>query len=262
MRANRELILSNAFCNRKDPRHRWWGIQVEFDPGGMLDLSSNNKQNAENLISVAGKQWEDYAEEGETDTVKERFKKEDYESYVCIDIAHQVNDQIAKMFKTIKKTSKAPKKKKRHDDSPERIGTEATKKRVQDTGKETETDHENEELSKEQRMEKISKFLTDMTLDADEVNENLGDIMDSGLKYSINHGYLESDAFFSVDGVGGAIFITLNRKHSTYKELFDTLDERHFLFNPLRNAPSSSSLSITNDYAHCMVKVGRRIFRK
>jgi len=72
-------------------------------------------------------------------------------------------------------------------------------------------------------MEKISKFLTDMKFDPDEVDENLGDIMDSGLKYSINHAYLDSDAFFSVDGVGGALFITLNRKHSAYKELFDTL---------------------------------------
>ena len=225
MRAHRELTLSTAFSYNKDPRHRWWGIEVEFGPemDSILGVT-NNKQNAENLISVAGKQWDDYAEEGETDvSVKQRFEEEDYESYVCIEIAHTVNNQIASMAKTINATSKAPKKKKRHADSPERIGTEATKKRVQDTGKETETDYESEELSKEQRMEKISKFLTDMKFDPDEVNENLGDIMDSGLKYSINHAYLDSDAFFSVDGVGGALFITLNRKHSAYKELFDTL---------------------------------------
>lgn len=225
MRAHRELTLSNAFSISKDPRHRWWGIKVEFGPEMDAVLGvTNNKQNAENLISVAGKQWEDYAEEGETEiTVKKRFKEEDYESYICIEIAHNVNNQIGKMWKTINSTSKAPRKKKRHADSPETRGTQATKKRIEETGRTTESDDESEDLSKEQRMEKISKFLTNMKFDPDEVDENLGDIMDSGLKYSINHAYLESDAFFSVDGVGGAIFITLNRKHSAYKELFDTL---------------------------------------
>ena len=60
-------------------------------------------------------------------------------------------------------------------------------------------------------------------VNADEIDDNLGDIIDSGLKYSINHKHLDSDAFFSVDSIGGALFITLNRKHSAYKELFDTL---------------------------------------
>jgi len=225
MRAHRELTLSTAFSISKDPRHRWWGIEVEFGPEMDAILGvTNNKQNAENLISVAGKQWDDYSEEGETDvTVKMRFEEEDYESYVCIEIAHVVNNQIASMFKTIKATSKTPAKKKRHADSPEQRGTGATKKRVEETGKTTESDEESEDLSKEQRMEKISKFLTEMKFDPDEINENLGDIIDSGLKYSINHKYIDSDAFFSVDSIGGALFITLNRKHSAYKELFDTL---------------------------------------
>ena len=59
---------------------------------------------------------------------KHLFKEEDYESYICIEIAHNVNNQIGKMWKTINSTSKAPRKKKRHADSPETRGTQATKK--------------------------------------------------------------------------------------------------------------------------------------
>jgi len=225
MRAHRELTLSSAFTISKDPRHRWWGIQVEFGPelDDILGVT-NNKQNAENLTSVAGKTWSDFAEDDETEVmVAERYKEDDYEQYICIQIAHTVNNNIASMWNTIKKTSKAAKKAKRHADSPERRGTEATKKRVEETGKTTDSDDESKDLTKEQRLQRIEKFLTTMKIDPDEINENLGDIMDAGLKYSINRAYLESDAFFSVDGIGGALFITLNRKHSAYKELFDTL---------------------------------------
>jgi hypothetical protein len=129
-------------------------------------------------------------------------------------------------MKTIKKTSKDTKKKdSRTADSPERRGTEATKKRVEETGKTTDTDDDNDELSKEERMELIKEFLQKMKVDPKQVEQNLGDIIDAGLRYSINHEYLETDAFFSVDQIGGAIFITLNRNHQAYSELFDTLGQ-------------------------------------
>ena len=47
--------------------------------------------------------------------------------------------------------------------------------------------------------------------------------MEAGLKYTFAHAFLETDAFFTVDGIAGAIVITLNRSHAAYNELFETL---------------------------------------
>ena len=228
VRANRELTLTTSFAIDKDPRNRWWGVQVEFSPelDEILGVT-NNKQDAENLSSVARRTWEDYQEGNETQIqAKNRIRDENYNQYVCIEIAHTVNAQISSIMKTIKKTSKDTKKKdSRTADSPERRGTEATKKRVEETGKTTDTDTDNDDLSKEERMELIKEFLQKMKVDPAQVEQNLGDIIDAGLRYSINHEYLETDAFFSVDQIGGAIFITLNRNHQAYSELFDTLGQ-------------------------------------
>jgi hypothetical protein len=228
VRANRELTLTTSFAIDKDPRNRWWGVQVEFSPelDEILGVT-NNKQDAENLSSVARRTWEDYQEGNETQIqAKNRIRDENYNQYVCIEIAHTVNSQISSIMKSIKKTSKDTKKKdSRTADSPERRGTEATKKRVEETGKTTDTDTDNDDLSKEERMELIKEFLQKMKVDPAQVEQNLGDIIDAGLRYSINHEYLETDAFFSVDQIGGAIFITLNRNHQAYSELFDTLGQ-------------------------------------
>ena len=228
VRANRELTLSTNFAIDKEKRHRWWGIQVEFGPelDEILGVT-NNKQDAENLSSVARRSWDEYQEGNETQIqARKRVRDENYSQYVCIEIAHEVNKQISSIMTTIKKTSKNTKKKdSRTADSPERRGTEATKKRVEETGKTTDTDNDNDDLSKEERMELIKEFLQKMKVDPAQVDQNLGDIIDAGLRYSINHEYLETDAFFSVDQIGGAIFITLNRNHQAYNELFDTLGQ-------------------------------------
>lgn len=228
VRANRELTLTTSFAIDKDPRNRWWGVQVEFSPelDEILGVT-NNKQDAENLSSVARRSWDDYQEGNETQIqARKRVRDENYSQFVCIEIAHEVNKQISSIMTTIKKTSKDTKKKdSRTADSPERRGTEATKKRVEETGKTTDTDDDNDDLSKDERMELIKDFLQKMKVDPEQVEQNLGDIIDAGLRYSINHEYLETDAFFSVDQIGGAIFITLNRNHQAYSELFDTLGQ-------------------------------------
>ena len=227
MRAQRELTLSTSFDISKDPRNRWWGISVEFGPefDDVLGVT-NNKQDAENLATVAKQTWEDVCLEDETHVqAKERMKEENYPQYVCLEVASRVNKEISIAMKLIGKSTPGKKKgKKRHEDSPERRGTEATKERIEDTGKKTENDEVEEELTKEEKMEKIRSFLENLEIDAGSVEETLGEIIASGLKYSINHAHMDNDAFFTVDSVGGAILITLNRNHVAFNELFSSLE--------------------------------------
>ena len=227
MRAQRELTLSTSFDISKDPRNRWWGISVEFGPefDDVLGVT-NNKQDAENLATVAKQTWEDVCLEDETHVqAKERMKEENYPQYVCLEVASRVNKEISIAMKLIGKSTPGKSKgKKRHEDSPERRGTEATKERIEDTGRKTENDEVEEELTKEEKMEKIQSFLENLEIDAGSVEETLGEIIASGLKYSINHAHMDNDAFFTVDSVGGAILITLNRNHVAFNELFSSLE--------------------------------------
>jgi len=224
MRAGRELELETKFVTSKDPRNRWWGAEVHFSPGLDTVLGvTNNKQHAKRLSDFANKDWDDFEEDGETDLqIKKRIKDEDLKQYICLELATKIRNNISKMMGTIEKTRTSSKSgaKKRHADSPERKGTEATKVRKEE-GYEGESDPE-EELSKDERLDRLKEFL--QRIEADNESEALGDIMDSGLKYTFASAYLESsDAFFTVDGIAGAIVITLNRAHVAYNELFDTL---------------------------------------
>ena len=225
MRAGRELELETKFVTSKDPRNRWWGAEVHFSPGLDTVLGvTNNKQHAKRLSDFANKDWDDFEEDGETDLqIKKRIKDEDLKQYICLELATKIRNNISKMMGTIEKTRTSSKSgpKKRHADSPERKGTEATKVRKEE-GYEGESDPEEEELSKDERLDRLKQFL--QRIEADNESEALGDIMDSGLKYIFASAYLESsDAFFTVDGIAGAIVITLNRAHVAYNELFDTL---------------------------------------
>lgn len=227
MRSKRELTLSTGFQISKDPRHRWWGLSVEFGPefDDILGVS-NNKQDAENLARVAKTTWEDHCEGEETvHQAKERVKEENYPQFVCIEIASRVNKEISTLFAHLKKTTPGSSKgRKRHADSPERRGTEATNERIENTGVKTDNDEDSEELTKEEKMEKIQSFLKQMSVTEDDMDEALGDIITSGLKYSVTHAFLDNDAFFTVDSVGGAILITLNKRHAAYNELFSSLE--------------------------------------
>jgi len=225
VRADRELELDSRFGVSKDPRNRWWGAEISFGPGMDVVFGvSNSKQHAENLSGVANKDWDDFSEGNETWLqTKERLEEEDYPLFCCLDVATTVTNNINKMMTTIGKTRTSSKSgRKRHADSPERKGTEATKKRKVETGKEGDSDPE-EELTKIERMKKLRKFLEEAELDKDSIEEAIGDILDTGLKYSFAHTHMNDDAFFSVDGIAGAIVITLNSGHAAYNELFETL---------------------------------------
>ncbi|MEO2024025.1 MAG: hypothetical protein ABGX05_19535, partial [Pirellulaceae bacterium] len=96
---------------------------------------TNNKQHAENLNSVANEDWNDEEEGNETVLqIKKRLKEENYNLYICLDVATTVRNNISKMLKTIEKSGTSSKsgRTKRHTDSPERKGTEATKVRKEE----------------------------------------------------------------------------------------------------------------------------------
>ena len=223
VRADRELDLETKFIT-KDPRNRWWGASIAFSPAFDAVFGvTNNKQRAEKLSELAQKDWEDFVEGNETPLqAKERLQDEDPGLFIALDVVTTLQKHLAKMLQQIQKNSTASKSgRTRHAESPEVVGTGATKRRQED-GK-TGTSDEEESSTADERKEKLTKFLND--IGADDSDGTIGDLVDHNLKYSFAHAPLDSDAFFTVEPIAGKIVITLNKSHVAHGELFDTLQQ-------------------------------------
>lgn len=230
VREGRELTLDKNWAG-KDPRNRWWGAQVEF--GRKMDDIfgvTNNKQGADRLSEVANTDWEDYAEEGESTTeTRDRLKEEDFSTFVCLDIKHEIykaiNQHLIDKVEEIGEynvNEDEDEEETRHENTPERHGTEVTRDRKEE-GKTGESDEETD-LSEDEVVEEIQTRLEKQGVDEDTIEEVTGDVVDHGLKFSFVEKPLAGPGIFSVEPTAGAILIGLNKDHLAYNELFSSLD--------------------------------------
>ena len=133
---------------------------------------TNNKQRAEKLSELAQKDWEDFVEGNETPLqAKERLQDEKPGLYIALDVVTTLQKHLALMLKQIQKNSTTSKSgRTRHAESPEVVGTGATKRRQED-GKTGTSDEENRPLPMSGR--KTRKFLSD--IGADDSDGTIGD---------------------------------------------------------------------------------------
>jgi len=228
VREGRELTLDKNWAD-KDPRNRWWGAQIEF--GRKMDeifRVTNNKQGADRLSEVANTDWEDYAEDGEsTSETRDRLKQEDFATFVCLDVKHEIEDTVDLLMDKVEEIGEynvddEDEEETRHENTPERHGTEVTEDR-KESGKTGESDEE-EDLSEDKVKEKIQNRLREQDVPEDTIEEVTGDVVDHGLKFSFVEKPLAGSSMFSVEPEAGAILIGLNKDHIAYDELFSSLD--------------------------------------
>lgn len=230
LREGRELLLDGNWASDNDPRDRWWGVEINF--GRQMDEIfgvTNNKQGADRLVEIASKDWEDYAQPGEsTQETRERLKDEDFPTFVCLDVKQDIDKIITDLSTKVEEIGEYgideedEDDEKRHEDTPERLGTEVTKDR-KDEGQTGESD-EDEDLSKDEKEEKIEKRLENQGLDDKTIEQVKGDVIDHGLKFSFVEKPLPSAKIFSVEPTAGSIIIGINQDHLAYDELFSSLD--------------------------------------
>jgi len=230
VREGRELLLDGNWDPGDDPRNRWWGAQVEF--GRRMDeifAVSNDKQGADRLTEVISSGWDDYAEEGEsTQETRDRLKSEDFPTFVCLDIKHKIDQIIREVLKPKVEeigeygVDDSGENEARHEDTPERVATEATKDR-QSEGQTGGSD-DKEEIPDDEREEKIRTRLEQQGVDQTVIDEVTGDVMDHGLKYVFVERPLANAQIFSVEPTAGTIIIGINRDHLAYDKLFSTLE--------------------------------------
>jgi len=220
VRAGRELELDSGWTNTYDPRERWWGVEVGFDPG-LDDLFgvSNNKQSARNLSEASKVNVKDLAKAhgGSVSALKAALQDDDDPLAPLLDVVQAIQSNIEMMRKQIKAQGEG-RGRQRHDvESTEQRATEAVRRR-QEEGKQGRSDEE-EGLPESERTAELAEEFIRRGREPEEAESLAAETVKSGLKYQMDMAALEAGAFFSVQPRGGVLLVTLNTEHPAYELL-------------------------------------------
>jgi len=226
VRAGRELEMNNTFDIRYDPRERWWGVEVSFDPE-LDDVFgvTNNKQSAtafkecdldEEAKSegMSPGEYRDYlAESGDPRLAIYAISQE------ITKTLRRLREQIQRMRAGTRKTGVAP-----APGSAEDIATRATKRRREEMGEQGESD-EAETMSDEDKEAEISEVLIAEGVDEDKAKEIAVEYVRKHFKYLFQEASVPGSAIFDIRSKAGTIIILLNTRHPASEHLFAILKE-------------------------------------
>ncbi len=226
VRAGRELEINNTFDISYDPIERWWGVEVHIDPG--LDNVfgvTNNKQ------AATAFQQCDLDEDAELENItpgeyRELLQELNDPRLAIYDISHEIKKKLKTMREQIKRMREgtrggtvAP-----PPGSAEDIATRATKRRREVTGKDSDSDQD-ENLPKEDREKGLADELIGEGVDEKEAKEIAVEYVGKNVKYLFQHAPVPGSPIFDIRFKSGTIIILLNTRHPASDLLFDILKD-------------------------------------
>jgi hypothetical protein len=225
VRAGRELELDPAWTTTYDPRERWWGVEVRFEPGlDELFGVSNNKQSARNFAEAARIDTDALVKEhgGSITKAREALRDEEDPLEPLLELVHRIQTNIREMRKMIGVQAEGRRRKRHSDADVESKATAAVRKR-QDQGFRGQSD-EDENRPAEERTAELAEQLEHQGHSPETAKMLAAETIDKGLKYRIEVASLEGGAFFSVQPRGGVLLVTLNTDHPAYNLLLGARD--------------------------------------
>ncbi len=235
VREGRELKLDKNWTmttnNNRDPRHRWWGAEIEF--GRELDEVfgvTNDKQNATALSEAYNDSFKDHrrfdpiSNKNETEEeVKRRMMETEPKLYINICVATQIRALIKNVVE------KLPELKATSDDQEtdihavEKVSTDRVKEQQKKGNKGYSDTAETEPMEK--RREELKQSLENMGTPQAEIDK----IVENMITYEYKFCFVKAnkpgvDAFFEVRPNAGVLIIYLNTAHPLYGELFSSFD--------------------------------------
>ena len=217
VRAGRELELDPGWTNTYDPRERWWGVEVRFEPGlDELFGVSNNKQFARNFSEAAKMDANALAKEhqGSISAARQALEEDEDPIAPLLELVFRMQTNIEQMRKQIKTQAEGRRRRRHEEASVEERATEAVRKR-QEEGHRGRSD-EDEQKPPEERTAQLAEQLVNAGHSEEEAKRLAAETIDKGLKYRIEPGALEGGSFFSVQSRGGVLLVTLNTDHPAY----------------------------------------------
>jgi hypothetical protein len=225
VRAGRELELDQGWTSSYEPRERWWGVEVSFEPG-LDDLFgvSNNKQFARNFAEAARLDAGSLAKEhsGSITQAKLVLEEEGDPIAPLLDVVWYIERNIRTMRQHIAKQAEGRRGPRHKGKSSEERATEAVRRR-QEEGHKGQSDADESKDSDERKAE-LTEELEREGFDSGKATELAAETIDGGLKYRMDTDALEAGAFFSVQSRGGVLLVTLNSEHPAYELLLGAKD--------------------------------------
>jgi hypothetical protein len=234
VRAGRELELDTAWTTSYEPRERWWGVEISFEPGlDELFGVANNKQSARNLAEAAKIDASAIIKDhgGSLQRARKALREDEDPIEPLLEITNRVQTNIRLMRSLIKTQAEGRQRRSRHSEvSVEAQATDVVRKR-QDDGHRGRSD-EDESKPADERKADVADQLEHQGHSRESAEAMAAETIDKGLKYRIDVASLEGGAFFSVQPKGGILLVTLNTEHPAYGLLLGARDPKDLPDDP------------------------------
>lgn len=234
VRADRELELDPAWTTTYEPRERWWGVEVSFEPGlDELFGVANNKQSARNFAEAAKVDAATIIKQhgGSISAAREALRDEEDPLEPLLEVVHRVQTNIKLMRSMIQTQAEGRRRRVRHaEQSIESQATDAVRKR-QEEGHRGKSD-DDEDKPVDERKSDVADHLEHLGHSRETAETLAAETIDKGLKYRIEVASLEGGAFFSVQPRGGILLVTLNTEHPAYDLLLGARDPKNLPDEP------------------------------
>jgi len=217
LRAGREIQLSSfGFIDRSEPRHRWWGMEIRFEPA--LDHVfgiTNNKQEVRNLRRF---------DEAEIEALHETKESEDDFTSAEIDFKLKLNDRISEHISQCMGIIRGRREGTRTSATRNPI-VEVVNMEVSADGSQTISAEEssNKEISTKLEERKTLLLVDDETLTEGEAVELAEKTID--YRIDVQTGAWPGDLFLDNRLAANAAVAVINREHPFYDHFWNYLEQ-------------------------------------
>ena len=246
VRANRELEMNHSFEIGYDPRERWWGIEVAFQPG-LDDVFgvTNNKQAATNFSMMDLD--EDAKADGLTPGEYREFLRENNDPRLVIyQISAMIRSTLETMRGQIKRMREGSRRARQRVPgrcSAERIATEATHQRKENIGAIGQSDRD-ESLPADQRKQEIAEELESHGVPSDQAREIAIGYVNANIKFIFTNDAIHTPSVFDVSSRVGTIIITINTRHPAYEHFFELLQSEEKNGETASDSPTLTAMKL------------------
>ncbi len=226
VRARRELEVNESFDNTYDPRERWWGVEVQFDPELDEVFGVTNTKQAATAFRKMNLEADAEAE-GLTPGRYRELLQETQDPRLAI---YEVSERIEATLRTIRAQIARMREGTRAAEdvvgpgSAEDIATRATRQRRQRLGVTGASDTDELRPPSERRDELADELVADGVAES-EAKQIAVEYVQKNLKYLFQEAPVPGPVVFDVKSRAGTIIVLINTEHPAREHLFELLKQ-------------------------------------
>ena len=243
VRARRELEMNSSFDNSYDPRERWWGVEVLFDPPLDEVFGVTNNKQAATAFRALDREEDAKAEDfASWQAYREALEQSNDPRLAIYELSHEIKNTLNTLREQIKRMREGSRS---EGDllpgagSAEDIATRATRRRRQEIGDKGQSDKD-EDLPTRKRQDELTDTLIEEGVPEKEAREIAVEAVTKNIKYLFQEADVPGPAIFDIKSKAGTIIILINSKHPARDNLFELLQEE----NCDKDTPALRSLKL------------------